>query len=91
MLSDRPQFDLQDQRNRQLERGTAQVSICAQSVWGILWQQKKAALEEWFRKGELDLDLFTARAKCGAEANKAWLQFVDSQTAYSFHIQNQAN
>src|SRR4051812_10548219 len=25
MLSDRPQFDLQDPRNRQLERGTAQV------------------------------------------------------------------
>lgn len=57
-----------------------QVSICAQSVWGILWQHKKTVLEEWLRKGELDLDLFTARAKCGEAANRAWLQFVDSQT-----------
>uniref|UniRef100_A0A914HM60 WD repeat and FYVE domain-containing protein 3 n=1 Tax=Globodera rostochiensis TaxID=31243 RepID=A0A914HM60_GLORO len=80
MLSDRPQFDLQDRRNRELERGTAQVSICAQSVWGILWQHKKAVLEEWLKKGDLDLDLFTSRAKCGEAANRAWLQFVDSQT-----------
>uniref|UniRef100_A0A183C1L8 Uncharacterized protein n=1 Tax=Globodera pallida TaxID=36090 RepID=A0A183C1L8_GLOPA len=83
MLSDRPQFDLQDRRNRELERGTAQVSICAQSVWGILWQHKKAVLEEWLKKGDLDLDLFTSRAKCGEAANRAWLQFVDSQTNIS--------
>ncbi|KAL3072845.1 hypothetical protein niasHS_017819 [Heterodera schachtii] len=84
MLSDRPQFDLQDRRNRELERGTAQVSICAQSVWGILWQHKKAVLEEWLKKGNLDLDLFTSRAKCGEAANRAWLQFVDSQTVGAF-------
>lgn len=53
--------------------------MCAQSVWGILWQQKKALLDEIFKRN-VDLDLYTARASCGEIANRCWLQFVDSQT-----------
>uniref|UniRef100_A0A1I7RU76 Mediator of RNA polymerase II transcription subunit 23 n=1 Tax=Bursaphelenchus xylophilus TaxID=6326 RepID=A0A1I7RU76_BURXY len=75
MLSEPP--DLQSS-NKHLERGSAQVSVCAQSVWGILWQQKKQLLEEIFKRN-VELDLYSARAACGESANRYWLQFVDVQ------------
>ncbi|CAD5218465.1 unnamed protein product [Bursaphelenchus okinawaensis] len=75
MLSEPP--DIQS-TNKHLERGSAQVSVCAQSVWGILWQQKKALMEEIFKRN-VELDLYSARAACGEVANKYWLQFVDIQ------------
>lgn len=53
--------------------------MCAQNVWGMLWQHKKALLDELFKR-DVDLDLYTARAACGDAANDYWLQFVDAQT-----------
>jgi hypothetical protein len=55
--------------------------MCAQNVWGVLWQQKKGLLEEIFKR-EVDLDLYSARATCGEMANKYWLQFVEAQTEH---------
>lgn len=55
--------------------------MCAQSVWGILWQAKKALLDELFRR-DVDLDLYSACAACGDAANHYWLAFVDAQTDY---------
>jgi hypothetical protein len=79
MLSEPP--DLHHPANNQhLQRGSAQVSVCAQSVWGILWQQKKQLLEDIFKR-QIDLDLYSARAACGETANRYWLQFVDLQAA----------
>ncbi|KAI6229287.1 Beige/BEACH domain-containing protein [Aphelenchoides besseyi] len=81
MLSEPP--DLHSQvTNQHLQRGSAQVSVCAQSVWGILWQQKKPLLEEIFKRS-IELDLYSARAACGETANRYWLQFVDIQAAGS--------
>lgn len=79
MLCEKPDVQTLDEKNNHLERGTAQVSLCAQSVWGLLWQQKKTLLDEIFKRN-VDLDLYTARASCGEIANRCWLQFVDSQT-----------
>jgi hypothetical protein len=71
--------------NQHLQRGSAQVSVCAQSVWGILWQQKKQLLEEIFKR-PIDLDLYSVRAACGETANRYWLQFVDIQAAGKWWI-----
>lgn len=64
--------------------------MCAQNVWGILWQQKKAILEEIFKR-DVDLDLYSARATCGETANKYWLQFVEAQTEHGGHEQTPVN
>lgn len=53
--------------------------MCAQTVWGMLWQQKKPLLDELFKR-DVDLDLYSARITCGEAANRYWLQFVDAQT-----------
>lgn len=79
MLSEKPDIHQQYLENQHLERNSAQVAMCAQSVWGILWQQKKSLLDEVFKR-DVDLDLYTARASCGELANCCWLQFVDQQT-----------
>lgn len=85
MLSEPPDLHQQASANNQhLQRGSAQVSVCAQSVWGILWQQKKQLLEEIFKR-QIDLDLYSARAACGETANRYWLQFVDIQAAGTFN------
>lgn len=55
------------------------VAMCAQTVWGMLWQQKKPLLDELFKR-DVDLDLYSARIACGEIANGYWLQFVDAQT-----------
>ena len=50
MLSERPDLQQHDPaKDQNLERGSAQVAMCAQSVWGILWQQKKQMLDELFK------------------------------------------
>ena len=77
MLSEKPDIHQQDPENQHLERNSAQVAMCAQSVWGILWQQKKALLDEIFKR-DVDLDLYTARASCGEAANRCWLVFCGS-------------
>uniref|UniRef100_A0A915E805 WD repeat and FYVE domain-containing protein 3 n=1 Tax=Ditylenchus dipsaci TaxID=166011 RepID=A0A915E805_9BILA len=79
MLSEKPDIHHHHQKNSHLERGSAQVAMCAQTVWGMLWQQKKAILDDIFKR-DVDLELYTARAVCGEQANRFWLQFVDSQT-----------
>lgn len=79
MLSEKPDLHQNDLENQHLERNSAQVAMCAQSVWGILWQQKKPVLDEIFKR-DVDLDLYTARASCGQIANRCWLVFVDQQT-----------
>uniref|UniRef100_A0AC35ES16 BEACH-type PH domain-containing protein n=1 Tax=Panagrolaimus sp. PS1159 TaxID=55785 RepID=A0AC35ES16_9BILA len=79
MLSEKPDIQYTTPNSQHLERGSAQVAMCAQNVWGILWAQKKTLLEEIFKR-EIDLDLYSARASCSEMANKYWLHFVDSQT-----------
>lgn len=84
MLSEKPNIQT-NEINNHLEQGTAQVSMCAQTVWSLLWQQKKTLLDEIFKQN-VDLDLYIARGNCGEIANRCWLQFVDSQTDCSTGI-----
>jgi len=45
-------------------------------------------LEEIFKR-KIDLDLYTAKACIGDQANRYWLQFVDSQTDGSSSLSSQ--
>lgn len=93
MLSVTPDILPDDQETSHLDRGSAQVALCAARVWQELCDAKKTLLEEIFKRGFV-CELNAARALLSHAASLQWLTFVDSQVNSTaprniHHIQQQ--
>ncbi|KAM3726430.1 WD repeat and FYVE domain-containing protein [Dirofilaria immitis] len=78
MLSVTPDILPKKERSSNLDRGSAQVALCASQVWKEICAVKKNLLKEVFRSGFV-ADLNAARALLSHAASLQWLSFVDSQ------------
>ncbi|VDN02986.1 unnamed protein product [Thelazia callipaeda] len=78
MLSVTPDILLKGDKLSNLDRGSAQVAVCASQVWKEVCAMKRSLLEEVFRNGFV-CELNAARALLSHAASLQWLSFVDSQ------------
>ncbi|VDN90901.1 unnamed protein product [Brugia pahangi] len=78
MLSVTPDILPRKEGLSNLDRGSAQVALCASQVWKEVCAMKRNLLEEVFRSGFV-AELNAARALLSHAASLQWLSFVDSQ------------
>ncbi|KAL3982042.1 Beige/BEACH domain family protein [Acanthocheilonema viteae] len=78
MLSVTPDILPKKEGSSNLDRGSAQVALCASQVWKEVCAVKRNLLEDVFRSG-LVTELNAARALLSHAASLEWLSFVDSQ------------
>uniref|UniRef100_A0A1I7VIR8 WD repeat and FYVE domain-containing protein 3 n=1 Tax=Loa loa TaxID=7209 RepID=A0A1I7VIR8_LOALO len=78
MLSVTPDILPKREASSNLDRGSAQVALCASQVWKEVCTMKRNLLEEVFRSGFV-AELNAARALLSHAASLQWLSFVDSQ------------
>uniref|UniRef100_A0AC35U5N7 DUF4704 domain-containing protein n=1 Tax=Rhabditophanes sp. KR3021 TaxID=114890 RepID=A0AC35U5N7_9BILA len=83
VLSETPDLFYSTGQNVELEKGSAQISVCARSVWEMIYNYRKAFLNDLF-KNQVENDLLGSRVVLGGAANGYWLNFLDSQQDIEF-------
>uniref|UniRef100_A0A0K0FFM9 Blue cheese (inferred by orthology to a D. melanogaster protein) n=1 Tax=Strongyloides venezuelensis TaxID=75913 RepID=A0A0K0FFM9_STRVS len=78
VLSETPDLFYNPNQNVELEKGSAQIAVCAASVWEMIFQYRGKFLNDLFKQ-PVDDDILTSRVSFGATANGFWLNFLDSQ------------
>ncbi|OZC09884.1 hypothetical protein X798_02990 [Onchocerca flexuosa] len=78
MLSVTPDILPKKEKSSNLDRGSAQVALCASQVWKEVCAMKRNLLEEVFRSSFVT-ELNAARSLLSHAASLQWLSFVDSQ------------
>ncbi|CEF59316.1 Blue cheese [Strongyloides ratti] len=78
VLSETPDLFYNPNQNVELEKGSAQIAVCAGSVWEMIYQYRSKFLNDLFKQ-PVDDDILTSRVTFGGIANGFWLNFLDSQ------------
>uniref|UniRef100_A0A0N4Z392 Beige/BEACH domain containing protein n=1 Tax=Parastrongyloides trichosuri TaxID=131310 RepID=A0A0N4Z392_PARTI len=78
VLSETPDLFYNPNQNVELEKGSAQIAVCAASVWEMIYQYRSKFISDLFKQS-VDDDILTARVTFGGVANGFWLNFLDSQ------------